>query len=74
MANKREYLTTEHLKNRCTSSFELVNYAIAQAQEMIKSDRPCHVTTPIHNRAYQILLEITERKDQSLTDQTDGEE
>ena len=60
---KRDSLTTEHLKKQFGSSFELVNYAIHQAKDMIKSDRPCRVSTPIHNRAYQILLEIGDHKD-----------
>lgn len=60
---KRDSLTTEHLKKQFGSSFELVNYAINQAKDMIKSDRPCRVSTQIHNRAYQILLEIGEHKD-----------
>jgi hypothetical protein len=60
---KRDSLTSEHLKKQFGSSFELVNYAIAQAKDMIKSDRPCRISTQIHNRAYQILLEIGENKD-----------
>lgn len=60
---KKEPLTTEHLKKDFPSSFELVNYSIKQAKDMIKSDRQCRVTTPIHNRAYQILLEIACHKD-----------
>jgi hypothetical protein len=60
---KRDTLTNEHLKKQFTSSFELVNYAISQAKDMIKSDRPCRVSTPINNRAFQILLEIGDNKD-----------
>jgi hypothetical protein len=60
---KRDTLTNEHLKKQFISSFELVNYAISQAKDMIKSDRPCRVSTPINNKAFQILLEIGDNKD-----------
>lgn len=59
----RDSLTTEYLKKDFNSSFELVNYAISLAKDMIISDRGCRVNTPIQNRAYQILLEIAEKKD-----------
>lgn len=62
---KKDTLTSEHLRKAFNSSFELVNYAIEQAKDMIKSDRACRVSTPIQNRAYQILLEIGEHKDQA---------
>lgn len=59
----KDCLTNEYIKKDFKSSFDLINYAIKLAKDMIKSDRPCRVSTPIHNRAYQILLEIAEKKD-----------
>jgi hypothetical protein len=62
MAVKRT-LTNQHLSTKFTNSFELVNYAIRLAKNMIQSERPCRIPTPVQNRAFQILLEIAEGKD-----------
>lgn len=59
----KDQLTTERLKRRFNSAFDLVNYSIKLSKEMIHSGRSCRVGTPIHNKAYQILLEIAEDKD-----------
>ena len=60
----KEYLTSEHVKKRFVSSFDLVKYAIRLARNMIQSDRATRVDTPIQNKAYQLLLEISEGKDE----------
>lgn len=61
--NNRDQLTTEKVKKRFNSAFELVNYSIKLAQEMIHSGRGCRVDTPVNNRAFQVLLEISDNKD-----------
>lgn len=62
----RDTLTHEKVGKKFNSSFELVNYAIKLAKNMIQTGRGCRVDTPIQNRAYQVLLEIAENKDQFL--------
>jgi hypothetical protein len=62
MVDKNQ-LTTEHLKRRFSCPFDLVNYSIGLARDMILADRPCRVHTSVNNRAYQVLLEIGEGKD-----------
>jgi hypothetical protein len=57
------HLTTEYLKKNSKSSFDLVNYSIHLAKDMMSADRSCRVPTLIQNRAYQVLLEIGEHKD-----------
>ena len=57
------HLTTEYLKKNAKSSFDLVNYSIELAKDMMATDRYCRVPTQIQNRAYQVLLEIGEHKD-----------
>lgn len=59
----QHHLTTEYLKTNTKSPFDLVNYAIQLAKDMMLSDRSCRVHTGIQNRAYQVLLEIGEHKD-----------
>lgn len=58
-----QHLTTEYLKKNAKSAFDLVNYSIELAKDMMISDRPCRVPTSIQNRAYQVLLEIGQHKD-----------
>jgi len=59
----KKYLTNEVLSNKYGNSFELVNHAIAVADQMLKSDRRCRVPTQVKNRAYQVLLEVVEGRD-----------
>ena len=60
-------LTNEKIKARFpTSQFDLVNYAIKLAEEMILSGRESRVKTDGHNKALQILLEINQGKDKLL--------
>lgn len=59
----KECLTTEHLKANAKSSFDLVNYSIQLAKDMMATDRSCRVPTTVQNRAYQTLLEIGAHKD-----------
>lgn len=69
----KECLTNESIKKEFKSPFDLINYAIKLAKDMIRTDRACRVATPIQNRAYQVLLEIYEKKD-FLTHYEDEEE
>jgi len=62
MASK-DQLTSERIRKRFKSPFDLVNYSIKLAKDMIHTGRGCRVDTPINNKAYQILLEIAEDKD-----------
>lgn len=59
----QHHLTTEYLKKNAKSAFDLVNYSIALAKDMMLTDRHCRVPTHVQNRAYQILLEIGQHKD-----------
>jgi hypothetical protein len=62
MASK-DRLTTERLKKKFNSPFDLVNYSIKLAKDMIYTGRGCRVDTTVGNKAYQVLLEIAEDKD-----------
>jgi len=64
MAEHKDMMTNEALmSDRFCSQFDLVNYAIGVAQDMVKSGRPARVQTEIQNPAYQTLQEITQGKD-----------
>lgn len=64
MERKKNELTTEDLKKKFTSQFELVNYAIRLAENMIKSGRGPRMKTDIQNRSLQILEEIATGRDE----------
>lgn len=57
-------LTNEEMRRKFKSSFDLVNYAIQLAENMIKTGREARVKSEIQNRAMLILEEIHEGKDQ----------
>jgi hypothetical protein len=60
----RDRLTNEQLlKQVGKAPFELVNYAIGLGQEHILAGRGFYTESPIHNQAFQILLEIDSGKD-----------
>lgn len=58
-----ERLTNEELRKNFKNQFELVNYAIKLAENMIKTGRDARVKGETQNRAMQILDEITYGKD-----------
>jgi hypothetical protein len=60
----RDVLTTEDLKKKFTSQFELVNYAIRLAENMIKTGRGPRIKMDNQNRSLQVLAEISCGKDQ----------
>ncbi len=62
MENK-ETLTNEKLKTRFTSMFDLVNYAIDVAENMILTGREPNTFTGVQNRAVQVLDEIEKHKE-----------
>jgi DNA-directed RNA polymerase subunit omega len=60
----KEELTNEKLKKRFTSQFDLVNYAIKLAAEMIRSGRAPRVHSDVQNVALLIMQELKAGKDQ----------
>src|SRR5690349_5162878 len=60
----KDFLTNEKLAKKFKSQFELVNYAIKLAENMIRTGRDTRVKTDLQNRAMQILAEIANNKDQ----------
>lgn len=56
-------LTNEEFRNKFKNNFDLVNYAIQLAENMIKTGRDTRVKSDIQNRAMLILEEIREGKD-----------
>ncbi len=60
---RKERLTNEIFKNKFSSQFELVNYAIKIAANMIKSGRAPRVKIDSQSPALQILAEIAANKD-----------
>lgn len=59
-----ETLTNEQLLKQFTSQFELVNYAIKLAENMVKTGRDTRIKINSQNKALQIVREIEEGKDQ----------
>lgn len=57
------HITNEEMNKKFKSSFELVNYAIKLAENMIKTGRDARVKSEVQNRAMLILEEIHEGKD-----------
>jgi len=59
----KDQKTNEQLKKRFSNNFELVNYAIDLAENMLASGRDPRVRIPIKNTAYVVLEEIAQEKD-----------
>lgn len=72
MEKRHESLTNETLSKKFVSQFDLVNFAIHVAKDMIKSGRETRARKEIQNRAQQILEEIVE--DKVLLDDIDDDE
>lgn len=60
---KKSQLTNEDVTKKFKSSFELVNYAIKLAENMIRTGRDSRVKSDVQNRAMLILEEIHQGKD-----------
>lgn len=60
---RKESLTNEKIGKRFISQFELVNYAIKLAANMITTGRDCRVKMDSQNRAMQVIGEIYYEKD-----------
>lgn len=63
----KDLLTNEKLTKRFSSLFELVNYSIRIAEELIQTGRDPRVRTDIQNPMYRVLLEILNEKDQAIS-------
>ncbi|MBA3721783.1 MAG: hypothetical protein H0W88_05220 [Parachlamydiaceae bacterium] len=61
---KKITLTNEELSKKFKNNFDLVNYAISLAENMIYSGRDARVKSDVQNRAMLVLEEINEGKDQ----------
>ena len=60
----KDTLTNQSLSDKYPNSFELVNYAISLAKNMVDVERDCVVPVDgIINNAYQILEEIAQGQD-----------
>ena len=59
----KTHLTNEEVTKKFKSSFDLVNYAIQLAENMIHTGRDARVKSDVQNRAMLILEEIEEGKD-----------
>ena len=59
----KEQLTNEKIRKKFISQFELVNYAIKLAENMIHTGRDPRVKIDSHNRSLQVLTEIINDKD-----------
>jgi DNA-directed RNA polymerase subunit omega len=64
MDAKKDNFTNEKLSKKFVSQFDLVNYAIRLAENMIRTGRDPRVKTEFQNRSMQILAEIAQDKDQ----------
>jgi hypothetical protein len=59
----REQLTSEEIRKKFKSQFDLVSYAIKLAENMVRTGRDPRVVVDSQNRAMQILEEIRNGKD-----------
>lgn len=59
----KESLTNEALSKKFKNQFDMVNYAIKLAENMIKSGREARVKTEFQNSALQIVVEIATGQD-----------
>lgn len=59
----KEQLTNEKIRKRFVNQFELVNYAIKLAENMIRTGRDPRVKVDSHNRSLQVIGEIASGKD-----------
>lgn len=59
----KEQLTNEKISKRFVSQFELVNYAIKLAENMIDSGRDARVKMDTQNRSLLVVSEILHNKD-----------
>lgn len=63
MESKEKQITNEAIRKKFISQFELVNYAIQLAENMIRTGREPRMKIDTQNRAMQILAEIACGKD-----------
>lgn len=71
----KDQLTNEKISKRFASQFELVNYAIRLAENMIYSGRDARVKVDSQNRSLQVVSEIfcnKDRIDEIITTEPNG--
>lgn len=59
----KDYLTNERIRQKYKNQFDLVNYAIKLAENMIITGREPRVKIDSQNRSLQVLAEILQGKD-----------
>lgn len=59
----KDQLTNEKIRKKFASQFDLVNYAIRLAENMIQTGRDPRVKVDSHNRSMHVLTEIMSDKD-----------
>lgn len=62
-ARQQEHLTNQQISKRFSNQFDLVNYAIILAENLIKTGRPPRVKIEGDNPVVQVLAEIEAGKD-----------
>jgi len=73
----KDQLTNEKIAKKFNSLFELVNYAIKLAENMIHTGRDTRVKIDSQNRSLQVLSEIVndkDRFDEIIEDEIDEQE
>ena len=70
----KDSLTNEIISKRFENQFDLVNYAIGIAQEMIHSGRGPRVKTDTENPALQVIEEIIAGKDIFEDEESSGKD
>lgn len=62
--DQKKQITNELIRKKFTSQFDLVNYAISLAENMIRSGREPRIKMDTQNRAMQVIGEIVTGNDQ----------
>jgi hypothetical protein len=62
--DQKKQITNELIRKKFTSQFDLVNYAISLAENMIRTGRDSRVKIDTQNRAMQVIAEIVTGNDQ----------
>lgn len=60
---EKDRFTNEELAGKFKSNFDLVNYAIKLAENMIRTGRDARIKSDVQNRALLVLEEIVQGKD-----------
>lgn len=60
---EKDRFTNEELARKFKSNFDLVNYAIKLAENMIRTGRDARIKSEVQNKALLVLEEIVQGKD-----------